>query len=46
MTAQCVLFSDFRELNKRIVRISYPISKISMMLQELKGFTYATAPDL
>jgi hypothetical protein len=38
--------SDFRDLNKRIVRISYPIPKISMILQELEGFTYATALDL
>jgi hypothetical protein len=38
--------SDFRELNKRIVRKPYPIPKISMMLQELEGFTYATALDL
>ncbi len=38
--------SDFRELNKRIVRKSYPIPKISTILQELKGVTYATAFDL
>jgi hypothetical protein len=38
--------SDFRELNKRIVRKSYPIPKISTILQELEGFTYATALDL
>jgi hypothetical protein len=38
--------SDFRELNKRIVRKPYPIPKISTTLQELEGFTYATAPDL
>ncbi len=38
--------SDFRELNKRIVRRPYPIPKISMILQELEGFTYATALDL
>ncbi len=38
--------SDFRELNKCIVMIPYPIPKINMMLQELKGFTYATALDL
>jgi hypothetical protein len=34
--------SYFRELNKHIVRKPYPISKISMMLLELEGFTYAT----
>jgi len=38
--------SDFWELNKRIVRRPYPIPKISTMLQELEGFTYATALDL
>jgi hypothetical protein len=38
--------SDFRELNKRIVRKPYPIPKISTILQELEGFTYATAHDL
>jgi hypothetical protein len=36
----------FRELNKRIVRKPYPIPKISTILQELEGFTYATALDL
>jgi hypothetical protein len=38
--------TDFRELNKRIVRRPYPIPKISTALQELEGFTYATALDL
>ena len=38
--------SDFRELNKCIVRKPYPIPKISTILQELEGFTYATALDL
>jgi hypothetical protein len=38
--------SDFRELNKRIVTKPYPIPQISMVLQELEGFTYATALDL
>jgi hypothetical protein len=38
--------SDFRELNERIVRKPYPIPKISTILQELEGFTYATALDL
>jgi hypothetical protein len=38
--------SDFQELNKRIVRKPYPIPKISTTLQELEGFTYATALDL
>ncbi len=35
-----------RELNKNIVRKPYPIPKISTILQELEGFTYATALDL
>jgi hypothetical protein len=38
--------SDFRELNKRTVRKPYPIPKISTMLQELEGVTYATALDV
>ncbi len=38
--------SDFREVNKRIVRNLFPILKISTVLQELEGFTYATALDL
>jgi hypothetical protein len=38
--------SDFRELNKCIARKPYPIPKSSTMLQELEGFTYATAFDL
>ncbi len=38
--------SDLRELNKHIVRKPYPILKISTILQELEGFTYATALDL
>ncbi len=38
--------SDFRELNKQIVRKPYPIPKISMALQELEGFTYATTLGL
>ncbi len=38
--------SDFRELNKQIVRKSYPIPKISITLQELEDFTYATTLDI
>jgi hypothetical protein len=38
--------SDIRELNKHIVRKPYLISKICTILQELEGFTYATALDL
>ena len=38
--------SDFREVNKRLVRTPFPIPKISTVLQEMEGFTYATALDL
>ncbi len=40
--------SDFSGLNKQIVRKPYPVPKISttLQLQELEGFTYATALDL
>jgi hypothetical protein len=37
---------NFWEVNKRLVRKPFPILKISMALQELKGFTFATALDL
>ncbi len=38
--------SNFWEVNKRLIRKSFPIPKISMVLQELDGFTFATALDL
>jgi len=38
--------SDFREVNKRILRSPYPIPKIATILQEMEGFSYATALDL
>jgi hypothetical protein len=38
--------SDFWEVNKRLVRKPFPIPKISTILQELEGFTFATALDL
>ncbi len=38
--------SNFREVNKQQVRKLFPISKISTVLQELEGFTFATALDL
>ena len=38
--------SDFREVNKSIVRKPFPLPKISTVLQELEGFTFATALDL
>jgi hypothetical protein len=37
--------SDFREVNKQLVRKPFLIPKINM-LQELEGFTFATALDL
>ncbi len=44
---QTVCFlSDFWGVNKRLVRKPFPIPKISTVLQEIKGFSYATAPDL
>jgi hypothetical protein len=39
-----MLFNQF--LDKRLVRKPFPIPKISTVLQELEGFTYATALDL
>jgi hypothetical protein len=38
--------SNFWEVNKRLVRKPFPIPKISTALQELEGFTFATALDL
>ena len=38
--------TDFREVNKKLIRKSYPIPKISDIMQKLLGFTYATALDL
>jgi hypothetical protein len=38
--------SNFWEVNKRLVRKPFPIPKISTVLQELEGFTFATAIDL
>ncbi len=37
---------NFWEENKRIVRTPFPNAKISMVLQELEGFTFSTALDL
>jgi hypothetical protein len=43
----CVSFlSNFWEVNKRLVRKSFPIQKISTVLQELEGFAFATDLDL
>jgi hypothetical protein len=38
--------SDFWEVNKRLVRKPFTIPKISMVLQEIEGFSYATNLDL
>jgi hypothetical protein len=38
--------SNFWEVNKRLVRKPFPIPKISTVLQEIEGFSYATALDL
>ncbi len=38
--------SDFWEVNKRLVRKPFPTPKISTVLQEIEGFSYATALDL
>jgi hypothetical protein len=38
--------SDFWEVSKRLVRKPFPIPKISMVLQQIEGFSYATALDL
>ena len=43
---QVRFLADFREVNKRIVRTPWPIPKISDVLQELEGFTFATSIDL
>ena len=40
------MVSDFRKLNANLVRKPYPIPKISGIMQELKGFQYATALNL
>jgi hypothetical protein len=40
------LLSVFWEVNKRFVRTPLPIPKISTVLQEIEGFSYATALDL
>ncbi len=37
---------DYWEVNKRLVRTPFPIPKISTVLQEIEGFSYATALDL
>jgi hypothetical protein len=41
-----MLFEQFSGINKRLVRKPFLTPKISMVLQELEGFTFATALDL
>ena len=43
---QVRFISDFREVNRLLVRKPFPIPKISTVLQEMEGFTYATQLDL
>ena len=38
--------SDLREVNKKIIHTPFLIPKISSVLQEMEGFTYATALNL
>jgi hypothetical protein len=38
--------SDFWEVNKRLVKKTFLIPKISMVLQKIKEFSFATALDL
>ena len=38
--------SNYWEVNKRLIRKPFKIPKISTVLQELEGFTFATALDL
>ena len=38
--------TDFRQVNSQIVRKPYPIPRIADTLQQMEGFTYATALDL
>ena len=38
--------SDFRKLNGKIKRQTYPLPRIEDLLENISGFTYATALDL
>jgi hypothetical protein len=40
------VLSNFGEINRRLIRKPFSIPKISAVLQELEGFTFATALDL
>jgi hypothetical protein len=41
-----MLLSNFWEVNKRLIRTPFPTPKITTMLQEIEGFSFATALDL
>ena len=43
---QVRFLTDFREVNKRLRRKPWPIPKISIVLQELEGFRWASSLDL
>lgn len=43
---QVRFLTDFREVNKRIVRKPFPLPKIGETLQQMEGFTYASAVDM
>ena len=45
-TVRFIFIHDFREVNKQLVMKPFTIPKISPVLQELDGFTFATALDL
>ncbi len=38
--------NDFREVNKRLAENPFPIPKISIVLQKIEGFSFATALNL
>jgi hypothetical protein len=40
------LVSDFWDVNNRLVRTPFPIIKMSMVLQEIEVYSFATALDL
>ena len=40
------VLTDFCQLNKNLIRKPYPLPKISEVLQQLEGLTFATALDL
>ncbi len=42
----CFLSINFWEVHKRFIRKPFPIPKMSMVLQEIEGFSFAMALDL